>query len=39
MNVRKNKSKIGKTFIDGKGTLRIHSVLKESLNENPVSFK
>jgi len=39
MNIRKNKYRRGKTFIDGKGTLKILSVLKESFNENPVSFK
>jgi len=40
MQVRKNKSKIGRKFVDGKGSLRIsNKLLKEEFYENFISFK
>ncbi len=39
VNVRKSKSKVGKKLVDGKGSLRIASILKGSSNESLVSFR
>ena len=38
-SVRKSKSKVGKEFVDGKGSCRLVSTLKGNLNEGFVSFK